>query len=218
MSSLPTNRHRLVHFRSRVRIASSAQRGYNNIKSNSSPSRSSSPSSSISVPLHSTDKDTKYNPAFGPLGRRVSFFAWKRRCRAGSEADGRGILAGWEWKGGNHWVAYDVQNEERTPLVKSANHQRMYSLPCSDPFDPRQDAADDARLAREMDVCFGKWPARLMNRHVCAPFSSFVNQLIAFTVVAMATRAFRLLSRFSYRLLVGFFVVFLWIHMYMYPL
>ncbi|KAF9004163.1 hypothetical protein BDZ89DRAFT_1145749 [Hymenopellis radicata] len=144
--------HRSVRFRSRVRITSGVHRHIHRSRSDLSTAResdlSSSPSSSISAPLRT--RDDEVSSPWGPLGQRVRIMSSRRPRRPST---------------------YQQQVNERTPLVynHSAPKTPFYGDD-DDDFDdnfyasPHTEDAD-ARLNREIDVAFGPWPGRLLNRH-----------------------------------------------------
>ncbi|KAJ6626965.1 hypothetical protein B0H10DRAFT_2210836 [Mycena sp. CBHHK59/15] len=145
---------RTVRFRSRVRITSGLH--HHRERDPETESRSSSPSSSISAPLRAPLTDESCSPGWGPLGRRVRIFAAARKRRPG--------------------VA-DLAIDERTALLATpvpkpvvhrgargdADGEPGADSDCSDATYDSDD--EDALLSRQIDLVFGKWPGRLLNRH-----------------------------------------------------
>ncbi|KAF8876804.1 hypothetical protein CPB85DRAFT_1344266 [Mucidula mucida] len=141
--------HRSVRFRSRVRITSGVRRHIHRSRSDLSIAResdlSSSPSSSISAPLRTRDDEA--SSPWGPLGQRVRIMSSRRSRRPST---------------------FRQQVNERTPLVynHSVPKTPSYGDDDDDDFYASPLAEDaDARLNREIDVAFGPWPGRLLNRH-----------------------------------------------------
>ncbi|KAI0063133.1 hypothetical protein BV25DRAFT_1899482 [Artomyces pyxidatus] len=135
-----------VRFRSRVRITSGLRHSRRQARSPDS-SAESSPSSSISVPLrHQADEN---NPR-GPLGKRISVLAanaWQKRRHTAFDPS-----------------RADEERGERTPLTRGST-PRMYG----DHGEEAQQESEQeylARVRREEELAFGKWPWRALNRHV----------------------------------------------------
>ena len=167
--SIPERPNR-VRFRSRVRIASGLNRHRHSLQEvdyispDYSPelSISSSPSSSISVPLRTPTDEQVGKPGWGTLGQRVSMFARgqmeRSRHREQKERLGLGVSSfrnGVE-RGRREALAipYYAQISEETPLLLSSAANDL----------TREDEA--SQLAREIDMVFGPWPDRLANHHV----------------------------------------------------
>jgi len=165
-----------VRFRSRVRIASGLNRhrhslqGVDYLSSDYSPepSLSSSPSSSISVPLRTPIDEQVGKPGWGTLGQRVSLFAkgqmersrrreQRERLGLGSSSFGKGVERGRFGGGEALVIPYYAQITEETPLLLSS----VRNGTCSNLT--REDEA--SQLARELDTVFGPWPDRLANYH-----------------------------------------------------
>jgi hypothetical protein len=153
-----------VHFRPRVRISS----GFSRHRRQHFPSRqddlisispdstlSSSPSSSISVPLHSRSDDEANKPGWGPLGQRVSLLAHKPRRKFRERRQRKQHIA-------------QVKPNENTPLMGSpppiayVEPEEVYDHEDEmDEFDRER-----TRSSRQVDATFGTWPGRWANIHV----------------------------------------------------
>lgn len=133
-----------MRFRSRVRIGSGLHRN-----SSASSSVSGSPSSSVSAPLRSHGSGSGSGSGWGPLGLRV----------------GSGRRA--SFTDFNHEQSNNGESE-RTPLMRSASEgYGGVMMAAGQVSAPARSAEDDhARLSREVDAVFGKWPTRLLNHHV----------------------------------------------------
>jgi hypothetical protein len=157
-------RPKKVRFRSRVRIASglnrhrhTQQQGVDYLSSDFSPtsSISTSPSSSISVPLRPHSDEQVGKPGWGTLGQRVSMFAKgnierrnrEQRVQLGLGASSFGVERGGVRGGEALVVPCYTQVDEETPLLSR----------------PRNTNSDSAR---EIDKTFGTWPGRLTNLYV----------------------------------------------------
>jgi len=170
--SIPERLNR-VRFRSRVRIASGLNRhrhsleGVDYLSLGYSPesSISSSPSSSISVPLRTPIDELVGKPGWGTLGQRVSLFAkgqmeqsrrreQRERLGLGASSFRKGVERG-RSKALVH--PYYAQITEETPLLLSS--ARIGS--CSG----LTQEVEASQLAREIDMVFGPWPDRLANHH-----------------------------------------------------
>jgi len=169
-----------VHFRSRVRITSGFHnhrhtRSWHDIGPDApcpshSSSRSGSPSSSISAPLRSHPNiDNKSDSGWGPLGQRVSFLVSRQRAAREKETVKRqqrrakvGLALSYDQPD-----AYRRRPNERTPLANSPMRSSYVERYAEGEDDQgcAEDGADDARLSREIDLLFGKWPGRLLNHH-----------------------------------------------------
>ncbi|KAK1224710.1 hypothetical protein PQX77_012383 [Marasmius sp. AFHP31] len=124
--------------------------------------RSSSMSSSISAPLRFREQESLPSK-WGPLGRRVNLFASAGKRSRRSLNDVKSVWDGYGYFGStgagdpNH-----IQNgdeDENSPLLRR-----------------REDDAAD--INREIDAVFGKWPRRLLNRHVSVWYSPVNVRLI----------------------------------------
>jgi len=182
-SSLSSSQHTLdspeaeytpnrVHFRPRVRITSGINRHrHSALYPDSSPipispnihafspdsSLSSSPSSSISVPLRSPEDETK--PGWGPLGRRVSLLTEgsKRRARLAAENEERAQ---------QRQKAIDalLRANEQTPLLRPHMYRRRFSDgSASTNSDCSMRDEEEHWRAMEINRVFGPWPGRLLN-------------------------------------------------------
>jgi len=169
----PTPPSPRVRFRSRVRITSGLHhhrhkrsRSYGITSDvptppcSSSSSRSGSPSSSISVPLRTHPEDGNSNSGWGPLGQRVSLLVSRHRANRDKEAAAR------EWRRSKQRFEPPYGPNERTPLASSPMRSSYVGgegdQGC-DAFDSEEDDRENARLSREIDLLFGKWPGRLLN-------------------------------------------------------
>ncbi|KAJ7674446.1 hypothetical protein B0H17DRAFT_1082032 [Mycena rosella] len=156
----PTPRRSRVRFRSRVRITSGLP---HQRRLSAASSRSSSPSSSISAPLRAPPTADNCSPGWGTLGTRVGLFAYSNRQAAAlaRSAKQRGRRRQREDAGGA---------DERTALLGDSLAPPGYDG-CIDPededgyFSSDDDAYDEeAVLSRQIDLVFGTWPGRLLNR------------------------------------------------------
>lgn len=171
-SNTPDHR-RSVRFRSRVRITSgfhrhsrttrhsrldpdsllspdtdyhgpSEQPYFHSRNSSSSHSDSSSPSSSISAPLkYRRDSASTYDPD--------------------EESGWRGRTIGWKPLGQRiNFLPRSAPNEQSS-LIRHGTSSRRYGVEEED-----ENVEDDyaEQIAREIDLVFGTWPGRLLNRHV----------------------------------------------------
>jgi hypothetical protein len=144
-------RHSRVRFRSRVRITSGF--GHHRRKSDVGSSRSGSPSSSISAPLRSYPDDTN---AWGTLGQRVGLLALQKK-----------IIGTHKTQRQRKELIFPSQNaDERTPLRNSFNNSPYIEGEGVQDGDVFDDDMDDERQSHEVDNVFGKFPGRLLNRHV----------------------------------------------------
>ncbi|KAJ7581063.1 hypothetical protein C8J56DRAFT_256173 [Mycena floridula] len=168
-----TGRQRSVRFRSRVRITSGLRHhrdNSENLPSSSKPipvhrraesselavsgdsSLSSSPSSSISAPLRSQEDEPPHKSRLGPLGQRVHFLRYNRSGLAPNVRGRKTICA-------------TSNLDEQTPLLDDPLPRiYVYNEQGEEGEFPEEDDYE-ARLNREIDLVFGKWPSRLMNRH-----------------------------------------------------
>jgi hypothetical protein len=124
---------------------------------------SSSPSSSISVPLRTPTDEQVGKPGWGTLGQRVSLFAKgqmersrrrEHRERLGLEASScrKGIERG---RSEALVIPYYAQITEETPLLlSSARNESCLTR-----------EVEASQLTREIDMVFGPWPGRLANHH-----------------------------------------------------
>lgn len=154
------NKTRSVRFRSRVRITSGVhiQRPKTRRLSIESISSSSSPSSSISAPLRSPQDEGSW----GPLGRRVSLL--RRGGFGGRVGNAKRELP-------SNWKTPPTTNENAPLLLPQSSHRRSYHTEQEYQSSDEEEEEEETRLNREIDVVFGKWPARLLNRHVRLPYS-----------------------------------------------
>lgn len=188
-----TQRRSRVRFRSRVRITSGlhhyrarererARDLHPNSHArrlsaaSSTTSLTSSPSSSISAPLRSPLTEENCTPGWGTLGTRVNLFAVSNR-QAKAHAHGRGRRR----SGGVADLAQP--SSERTALLGTAPPD--YDYDSADDRDSTYTQSDDKSvlygygydeetlLSRQIDLVFGKWPGRLLNRQVSIVSSAF---------------------------------------------
>jgi len=145
-------------------------------------SLSSSPSSSISAPIRFREDESTAS-RWGPLGQRVRLFVSQQKTQPsprysfrGQEA--RSLVHGTDVNAGpsSSLTAVDSgssRTHERTPLFgpqRQRQRQRQYK---PNPVVDEDESLDDletynahrARSNNEIDVVFGKWPGRLLNRH-----------------------------------------------------
>lgn len=147
----------------------------------SESSLSGSSSSSISAPLR-TQEDESTKSRWGPLGQRVNYLRYKKPRTAKKPGVRDEVLEKFKrrqyderWEG--HCVypgctcgGMNPHVGERTPLVGGSSlRAHGYVVGegvqgCSDDSDSENDL--EMRLNREIDLIFGKWPGRLLNRHV----------------------------------------------------
>ncbi|KAK7064761.1 hypothetical protein R3P38DRAFT_2826280 [Favolaschia claudopus] len=114
----------------------------------------SSPSSSISAPLRSPLTEDTCSPGWGPLGQRVNLLVSAAEARNGKRRLPRRRLSG-------------GAPNERTALLgeppppgynpESDSDVEYYS-------DEDSPVDGEALLSHQIDLVFGKWPARLLNR------------------------------------------------------
>ncbi|KAJ6573933.1 hypothetical protein DFH09DRAFT_1456435 [Mycena vulgaris] len=157
----PPPRRSRVHFRSRVRITSGLPRHSRHLSATSSLNSSSS---SISAPLRSPLTEENCSPGWGTLGKRVGLFALSNRQAAALAAQARSA----KQRGRRRQGVADLATNERTALLGNP------APPGYDGYDPEEEdgyfSSDDeydeeAVLSRQIDLVFGKWPQRLLNRH-----------------------------------------------------
>ncbi|KAF5392546.1 hypothetical protein D9757_002158 [Collybiopsis confluens] len=188
-----TQANRSIRFRSRVRITSGVHhhRHRTRIDSGSdsvflnlsqpgeSGTISSSPSSSISAPIRFREDEPTASSKWGPLGQRVRLFVSQQREKAKQiQADGfaRGREARRRRELEHGSSDGDLAQErshtegpnrggvhERSPLL-SRRQQRQRQKLLSGQVDNNEEDGQE-RLGHEIDMVFGKWPGRLLNRH-----------------------------------------------------
>ncbi|KAK0198117.1 hypothetical protein F5146DRAFT_1131129 [Armillaria mellea] len=138
-----TIKNRSVRFRSRVRITSGLPRRHAADRATPDSSLSSSPSSSISAPLRCRENDVNTDSSpWGPLGLRVKHMGQRPRRQA---------------------VDKGLGSTERSPLMPPS--RRFYSIEEDEHYNYFAYLDDETRLNREIDLAFGTWPGRLLNRH-----------------------------------------------------
>ncbi|KAJ7102531.1 hypothetical protein B0H15DRAFT_336945 [Mycena belliarum] len=156
----------------------------------SSASRSSSPSSSISAPLRSPPSADNVSPAWGTLGTRVGLFALSGRQAAALAAQARAAKARARARRRGEDADGDADGDagpgpgvrpgagcsERTALLGRGGgappgfRDARAVLAGGDPeeedgyFSSDDERDAEAGLARQIDLVFGPWPARLLNR------------------------------------------------------
>lgn len=197
-----------VRFRSRVRIASGLRRGRHHTDPTTTPSSSTSgsPSSSISVPLRWQADE---NATWGPIGRRLSSFAqangWQRRTPSAvraknGQAQGQVVAV-------DAVTAAKAKLGEREPLLGSVRHVAYVDSGLDGAWlvDEEQvgvvrrdsDETDDeerALLAAAEEAEFGRWPWRVLNRHVSrCPSAAYACFLTLHAVVVAEHRTNTLL-------------------------
>ena len=167
-----------VRFRSRVRISAGIGRRFrlsDGLSSNAS-SISGSPSSSISAPLR-----THYtgNNGWGPLGSRVKLSAPQGEDANGGKGDSsrRGGGNARRRRARSSWMFLDADADEHTHLLTYATGYSYVGN--RDARDCCRDDAERERWWRErlVDKAFGKWPGRLLNRHVSGQRSRMVGSV-----------------------------------------
>ncbi|KAJ6569556.1 hypothetical protein B0H19DRAFT_1135983 [Mycena capillaripes] len=152
-SSLRSSR---VRFRSRVRIAS----GLNHRRVSTTSSLSSSRSSSISAPLRAPLTEDDCTPGWGTLGQRVGLFAISNRQAAQARSA--------KQRARRRQGIADLAPTEHTALMGAPLPHGYDGHPDEDEdedYSDEEDLYDDeALLSRQIDLVFGKWPGRLLNR------------------------------------------------------
>lgn len=154
----PRGTRPLVHFRSRVRIASGLHRHHrstHNGPASSASSRSASFSSSISAPLRTNPGLSK--SGWSPLGQRVNVIAYQKKYLGASAGDAKR-----ERRRKRLGLPPLNQPNERSRLLGSDGFAQT-------DYDEGDIGAEGDRLGREIDHVFGQWPWRLLNHHV-SPF------------------------------------------------
>ncbi|KAK0478156.1 hypothetical protein IW261DRAFT_1420352 [Armillaria novae-zelandiae] len=136
-------KNRSVRFRSRVRITSGLPRRHAADRVTPDSSLSSSPSSSISAPLRYREDDVRTDSSpWGPLGLRVKHMGQRPRRQVADKG---------------------LDPSERSPLMPPS--RRFYSIDEDEHYNYFAYLDDETRLNREIDLAFGTWPGRLLNRH-----------------------------------------------------
>ncbi|KAK0207981.1 hypothetical protein DFS33DRAFT_1300505 [Desarmillaria ectypa] len=139
-------KNRSVRFRSRVRITSGLPRRHAADRITPDSSLSSSPSSSISAPLRCREHDVNTNSSpWSPLGQRVKQMAQRPRATQ------------------QQVTAKGFDPNERSPLMSPS--RRFYSIEEDEHYNYFAYLDDETRLNREIELAFGTWPGRLLNRH-----------------------------------------------------
>ncbi|KIK70393.1 hypothetical protein GYMLUDRAFT_32394 [Collybiopsis luxurians FD-317 M1] len=180
--------NRSIRFRSRVRITSGVHHARRNRSLSDSiapngpaepsegdtavSSRSSSPSSSISVPIRFRE-DEPTSPKWGPLGQRVRLFVSQQREKAKQLQEdrvSRGRRYGTEAQEASRLRREDPSRRvhEGSPLLGAHGRRQRKSLYRHEDEDdgyPETRGDYQARLNHEIDLVFGKWPGRLLNHH-----------------------------------------------------
>ncbi|KAF9535797.1 hypothetical protein CPB83DRAFT_842355 [Crepidotus variabilis] len=165
-----------VRFRSRVRITSGISRHRSHNQSCSiaaqtqdyfslppSSTASSSPASSISVPLRTKADEEIGKPGWGTLGQRVSLLARGRYPRKSREERERERFA----KGlqRRDSLGDRLYANERTPLLASPLRKVTHGSIESADNDSAQLQGQASYHEREVARIFGPWPERLYNHH-----------------------------------------------------
>ncbi|KAJ7451151.1 hypothetical protein FB451DRAFT_712300 [Mycena latifolia] len=162
----PQRRSR-VRFRSRVRITS----GLHHLRRLSATSSLNSSSSSISAPLRSPLTEENCSPGWGTLGQRVNLFAVSNRQAAALAAQARGAKQRARRRQGLADLVGNGAAGERTALLGAApppgydGHPSPEDEDEEEYFDSDNEYDEEAVLSRQIDLVFGKWPGRLLNRH-----------------------------------------------------
>jgi hypothetical protein len=198
-----------VRFRSRVRITSGLHHHRHKnpslrdrevgdfVKPSTESSLSSSPSSSVSAPLRSRADDESNKPGWGPLGQRVSLLASHSQKRFSAER------RGWRRRklglvpGDSSQNIHNSSNEHTALISSTPRPTYVQGEGVEDGQVHDSDAEDAARIAREIDLFFGKWPNRLLNHHVSIPASisfTYFSMTPISAVVVVAARTDHLLS------------------------
>ncbi|KAJ7171748.1 hypothetical protein C8R43DRAFT_1120131 [Mycena crocata] len=154
-----------VRFRSRVRITSGLhhhrERDHQRRLSATS-SLSSSPSSSISAPLRSPPTEDNCTPGWGTLGTRVGLFAISNRQAAAAAAQARNA----KQRGRRRQGLDDLGHDEHSALLVDGAPP-SYEGDQGDSaeyYSSDDEYSDEAVLSRQIDLVFGTWPGRLLNR------------------------------------------------------
>ncbi|KAJ3995906.1 hypothetical protein F5050DRAFT_1808249 [Lentinula boryana] len=143
---------------------------------------STSPSSSISAPIRFREDEATVSPKWGPLGQRVRLFVSQQREKAKQAQANREtheretrrrylLVYGTDASTARDFVGLPEHEHEREPLLGSPR-TRSRKTPTSfgddddlDLYEVEAERDYQARLNHEIDVIFGKWPGRLLNRH-----------------------------------------------------
>lgn len=118
---------------------------------------SGSPCSSISAPLRSANAAS--SKGWGPLGQRVSILASQNYVSEPSSPTGRRRTR----HSSNPSEPYHSPVNEHTPLLRPPCR---YSYARGYDDDRMVDEDVERQRGRVIDDTFGKWPGRLLNRHV----------------------------------------------------
>lgn len=145
-----------VRFRSRVRITSGLHR-----RVSTTSSLTSSRSSSISAPLRSPLTAENCTPGWGTLGQRVGLFAISNRqaAQARNAAKQRARR--------RQGIADPpTENTALLGVPIPPGYDGYLDSDEEDDEDYSDEYDDEALLSRQIDLVFGKWPGRLLNRQV----------------------------------------------------
>lgn len=179
---------RSVRFRSRVRITSgvhaySKSRRPSNTSLETTSARSSSPSSSISAPLRDPSSDN--DSGVWRLGMPLHLSPAKNRSRRRQQQQQQHQLRQYDPRTPLRHTS--TLSNDRTPLLqKSPSGPSLFSTEDLDTDESEAEGdeeSEEARLNREIDIVFGKWPVRLMNRHVSVfvmPCRSWISSVSPF--------------------------------------
>jgi hypothetical protein len=157
------SRRRTVRFRSRVRITSG-------VRSVSHSSSCGSVSSSISVPLRGPN-DAHVSTSVAPLSDMLP--SEPANARLSSVSSPRRASLDRHGKQRSPVSPRSLPVDERTPFASAgpSGSRRSYTEQNEDDVEEDNDAELDrlraASRKSEEQVMFGKWPWRLLNRHVC---------------------------------------------------
>lgn len=170
-----------VHFHSRVRItAGMRRRRLSDGQLSAASSISGSPCSSISAPLRSPNAAS--SKGWGPLGQRVSILASQNyaseRSSPTHRRKTRPII--------DSSASYHSPVNEHTPLVRSPCRYSYARGYIEDDMVDEDVEMERERRERMIDESFGKWPGRLLNRHVRSRLFMQRGLLMFLSVVVVA--------------------------------
>lgn len=174
---------------------------------------SSSPSSSISAPIRFREDEATVSPKWGPLGQRVRLFVSQqkdkaKRIQADREACEREarrrylLVYGPGANSVSNFARSPANDHERTPLLNPARTGQQKSPAAasfgdgddSDLCEIETESDYEARLNHEIDMIFGQWPKRLLNRHVSIILLCGSSNPFLFLVVVVANKTYSLLQ------------------------
>ncbi|OJA13409.1 hypothetical protein AZE42_05954 [Rhizopogon vesiculosus] len=151
-----------VRFHSRVRITAGmrGRRRLSDGQLSAASSISGSPCSSISAPLRSANAAS--SKGWGPLGQRVSILASQSYASEPSLPTSRRNIRPRVIPS----ESYHSPVNEHTPLVRSPCRYSYARGYYEDDVVDEVAEREHERQQRMIDETFGKWPGRLLNRHV----------------------------------------------------